>query len=599
MRSDMSSVQRDEVRTFWTGPPLSYYEILSLKSFVATGARVFLYSYDADLIVPDGVEILDAEDIVPLEYLKRYNSENPDAWSRHSDLMRYGMLHRFGGWYLDLDVICLKDRFPDLDLYFGRAGEERIYPTIMKFPAGSPALKDLIDTAKLVLPNADRAVAGNARAVIGNPLFSKVLKDHGLDQMAQPRSDAYEIAIHEMLLFFNPSQCETVQGRLRDKSFTHLWNGAWNGLRIPRNYGPPKGSFLDLMFRNFDIKVPELGRLQYDFLVSCVMEDTLLEEFKSSGYQFEFTRQKIDEFTKHIEQNGWMPNSRLYNPPRYQIDYGKLTSPVHAKAAAPQTLRTFWHGDSIGAYQLLCLKSFVDRGHSVEVFTYNPKLNVPAWLAVKDAADILPSESVLKPISPGGQLAIHADLFRYALLERRGGWWIDPDVVLLKPDMPTEDIYYPAADVFGLTPTAVLRFPPSHPVMKQAVARASAIGDFYENAGRSGSQLLTSVIGEHGLSPPANESASLGPITWLNVPDLFDPGKTVELSEKCADSHFLHLQSEVWRRAGIPQLLGPPQGAFLDELLTRHPVEGGFSARMEFDQLNRWIRHMYRSAQVQ
>ena len=64
MQPNNSTMQREEVRTFWTGPVLSYYEILSLKSFVATGARVFVYSYEKDLEVPDGAELVDAAEIL-------------------------------------------------------------------------------------------------------------------------------------------------------------------------------------------------------------------------------------------------------------------------------------------------------------------------------------------------------------------------------------------------------------------------------------------------------------------------------------------------------------------------------------------------------
>src|ERR1700734_658922 len=39
-----SVAPRPEVRLFWTGPPLSPYEELSLRSFIAAGARVLLYA---------------------------------------------------------------------------------------------------------------------------------------------------------------------------------------------------------------------------------------------------------------------------------------------------------------------------------------------------------------------------------------------------------------------------------------------------------------------------------------------------------------------------------------------------------------------------
>ncbi|HEY6733687.1 MAG TPA: hypothetical protein VI256_07810, partial [Roseiarcus sp.] len=65
MQSTPSPHRREEVRAFWTGPRLSPYEELSLLSFVATGARVLLYSSDMTLRVPDGVELMDVNELLP------------------------------------------------------------------------------------------------------------------------------------------------------------------------------------------------------------------------------------------------------------------------------------------------------------------------------------------------------------------------------------------------------------------------------------------------------------------------------------------------------------------------------------------------------
>src|SRR3569623_1790835 len=116
---------RDEVRFIWAGPPLSFYETLSLRSFLSVGARVILYSYEKSLAVPEGVELRDANEVLPVNILERYNTGHADAWSRHSDLFRYVMLEKFGGWYADLDIICLADHLPPDEMYCGRARHER------------------------------------------------------------------------------------------------------------------------------------------------------------------------------------------------------------------------------------------------------------------------------------------------------------------------------------------------------------------------------------------------------------------------------------------------------------------------------------------
>jgi hypothetical protein len=229
MDHPLSPSAREEARFFWVGPSLSIYETLSLKSFLATGARVSLYTYDKSLAVPDRVERHDAETVLPLDVLKRYNSGGPDAWARHSDLFRYIMLERFGGWYADLDVICLADRLPETDVYFGNAGKMCAFAGLLKFPKGFPALRDVLVEAERILPEAGEVQLDGGRAVIGTPLLSRVLQRHGLSGRAAPMRDAYAIPYNEALAFFDPDQCDALEARLAGATFTHLWNGPGTG----------------------------------------------------------------------------------------------------------------------------------------------------------------------------------------------------------------------------------------------------------------------------------------------------------------------------------------------------------------------------------
>jgi len=577
---------RDEVRTFWVGPPLSAYEILSLKSFLCTGARVILYSYEPGLAVPAGVDLRDANEVLAVGILERYNAGNTKAWARHSDLFRYTMLEKFGGWYADLDIVCLADRLPLGEMYFGRANEARIFAGLLKFPKGAAVLKELVAEAEQLLPQAEGISEDAARAMIGTPLLSRMLQQHGLDRLAAPARDAYEIAFNEALAFFDPAKCETLRARLDGCTFTHLWNGAWTALRIPRDYGPPRGSFLDLLFKRFEISVPEQGRLDYTAIASWAMEDCILEEYKRRAGEAEFSAAAVGDFMQALKRDGWQPRDRLYRPKQPQ------PPPAETQTARPQTIRTFWHGTAMPPYEQACLASFARRGHRVEVFTYQADVSFAPGLHLRDAREILPEARVLRPLSDG-RMGTHADLFRYALLERLGGWWIDPDVMLMQPDLPEGEIYLASPDVFRRTPVTVLRFPANHPMMVEARRRADALDDDAAEWERAGAALMSELTARGDILSQAKEG--LGPISWLNVPDLFNPDKRDELHRALADGRFLHLHGEVWRRAGIPAMLAPPDGSYLSELLERYGAPTDFPARMTFDQVNRWIRHMYRA----
>jgi Glycosyltransferase sugar-binding region containing DXD motif len=88
----------------------------------------------------------------------------------------------------------------------------------------------------------------------------------------------------------------------------------------------------------------------------------------------------------------------------------------------------------------LSLSSFLKTGHDVHLYTYEDVKNIPSGVVVKDGNEII-DHSFLdyrKFINHG----TFADFFRYALLLKRGGWWVDSDIVALKPfDFPEHYVF--------------------------------------------------------------------------------------------------------------------------------------------------------------
>jgi hypothetical protein len=369
--------------------------------------------------------------------------------------------------------------------------------------------------------------------------------------------------------------------------FVHLWNDLWRALRIPKNLGPPEGSFLDVLFRRFGIEVPQGARLSSDAIENWFREFWVMKELKQRLSVPKVPSDALDQFARSIHAGGSQTGRHLFN------DAGISSLDHHAKAVAPQTIRTFWHGEAINPYQLMCLKSFAAAGHRIEVYSYGRDLNVPDWIHVEDAAAVISRERILKPLNEEGALAIHANLFRYVLLHSRGGWWIDPDVMLLKPDLPAGDVVFASADVFARIPTGILKFPAGHGLLTEALAETERLSGSFEGWEESGSALLTALAARHGLNGKIRQSASLGPVSWFDVADLFNPDRAEKLNRKCNDFHFAHLHDDVWRRAGIPHHLAPPEGSFLDAQIAKFGLAADFPAKISFRDVNRWLAHMY------
>ena len=82
---------------FWTGPPLSPYEQLALQSFIAAGARVFVYSTTKTLRVPEGVELVDVRELLPGPVHRFIFPDGDASPALHSDLFRYAGRVMFKG----------------------------------------------------------------------------------------------------------------------------------------------------------------------------------------------------------------------------------------------------------------------------------------------------------------------------------------------------------------------------------------------------------------------------------------------------------------------------------------------------------------------
>ena len=100
-------------------------------------------------------------------------------------------------------------------------------------------------------------------------------------------------------------------------------------------------------------------------------------------------------------------------------------------------IRTYWEGSPFSNLEILSIKSFILNGHQVFIYTYDKSIkSFDKDMILRDASEIVPEEhrTRIKKVMP----SIFSDVFRYHLLHELGGWWMDLDIVLLKP-ITTED----------------------------------------------------------------------------------------------------------------------------------------------------------------
>jgi len=92
------------VQGLWIGERLSDLHRMCVESFLAKGHGFALYSYESVANVPAGVTFLDASTVVPSSLIYQFDG----SYAGFSDLFRNKLLHSNGGWYVDLDIYCLR-----------------------------------------------------------------------------------------------------------------------------------------------------------------------------------------------------------------------------------------------------------------------------------------------------------------------------------------------------------------------------------------------------------------------------------------------------------------------------------------------------------
>ena len=121
------------VTSLWVGGELPLMSVLCIKSFLDHGHAFQLFSYRNYDNIPAGTLVRDARDILPEEAIF-HDSHN--SLAPFSDWFRMKFLSQEGGFWVDMDVICLGDELPASPLWFCREWAEVVAVGAMAFPPG-------------------------------------------------------------------------------------------------------------------------------------------------------------------------------------------------------------------------------------------------------------------------------------------------------------------------------------------------------------------------------------------------------------------------------------------------------------------------------
>ena len=93
-------------------------------------------------------------------------------------------------------------------------------------------------------------------------------------------------------------------------------------------------------------------------------------------------------------------------------------------------IQSLWVGDKLGDLEINCIRSHLKVGHIFILYTYYHIDSVPNGVIIRDGRDIL-DESYLNKGEEFGHYPF-ADIFRFFLMYKKGGFWVDMDLYATK-----------------------------------------------------------------------------------------------------------------------------------------------------------------------
>jgi hypothetical protein len=227
---------RPDIVTFWHGP-LDALRQTCLRSQVAAGHKVTVYSFDTVPGLPEGVGYAEAEAILPHAFSEKLRPAQPDGswrdWTvlQFSDFFRMRLMVQSAGLWLDADVLLLKPvEIDPAKPFFAWERPRQLGNSVLYLPSDDPivtAFEDLMKQEELTpdwlalrhrLTFALRRLRGHSNrlsdirvAIYGPAALTALARRASEARYALPKRSFY--AVHaDPKRFFDPSDFSALIG---------------------------------------------------------------------------------------------------------------------------------------------------------------------------------------------------------------------------------------------------------------------------------------------------------------------------------------------------------------------------------------------------
>lgn len=236
-------------------------------------------------------------------------------------------------------------------------------------------------------------------------------------------------------------------------------------------------------------------------------------------------------------------------------------------------IQGLWIKGELSLMEQLSIKSFLANNHEYHLYVYDDVKNIPEGTVIKDGNKILPEDRIFTYQSGWGKggYSGFANLFRYHLLNAKGGWWVDTDIICLKPfDFNCE--YVISSSYEGkwgeVANNCVLKLPKESEFTKYLVEESDKKDPSLVTFGETGPHLIQKAVKKFNYQHYIVSYQTFCPITWRAVKKIVYPHQPMtmerlttqvkdvirplikpktKLGRITKNSYAVHLWNEIWR----------------------------------------------------
>lgn len=258
------------VTGMWIGDRLSTLERLCIKSFTSHGYDFQLYVYNDVKNVPQETTLKDGSEILPREKTALAHTQDMRGIAYFSDLFRYKMLYEMGGWWVDMDTVCLKEIALTDEPMVGSEGrperkslrdrltgqrrfKNRSFANIgfLKFPAQTEVMNYCFVKSEEILTSNKTIRWGDT----GPVLLRSALKKFGKQHYVIPWKTYCPVHLWNWKDFLDPEKTVSLERLKNDPDVycVHLWNELWRRGGVDKNQKFPESTYISHLLRKYGV----------------------------------------------------------------------------------------------------------------------------------------------------------------------------------------------------------------------------------------------------------------------------------------------------------------------------------------------------------